>query len=81
MNVKRLAYKLQTALAQKGRFVKINQYQSYSPKAERMVTKYVLVEKRPNSMGKLKDFVILETYQMAEAVKVLAELLKEEHDT
>lgn len=80
MNIKRLAYKLQTALAQKGRFIKINQYQSYSPKAERMVTKYVLVEKR-RVKGKLKDFAILETYQMADVVTTLAELLKEKNDS
>lgn len=79
MNIKRLAYKLQTALTQKGRFIKINQYQNYSPRAERMVTKYVVVEKRPVK-GKLKDFVILETYQMAEVVKTLAELLQEDDD-
>lgn len=81
MNVKRLAYKLQTALAQKGRFIKINQYQNYSPKAERMVTKYVLVEKKSDSKGKQKDFVIMETYQMAEVVKKLAKLLEENNDT
>ena len=81
MNIKRLAYKLQTALTQKGRFIKINQYQNYSPKAERMVTKYVVVEKKQNKYGKLKDFVLLETYQMAEVVKKLAELLKEENDS
>ena len=80
MNIKRLAYKLQTALTQKGRFIKINQYQNYSPKAERMVTKYVVVEKKQNKYGKLKDFVLLETYQMAEVVKKLAKLLKEEND-
>ena len=80
MNIKRLAYKLQTALTQKGRFIKINQYQNYSPQAERMVTKYVVVEKKQNKYGKLKDFVLLETYQMAEVVKKLAELLKEEND-
>ena len=81
MNIKRLAYKLQTALTQKGRFIKINQYQNYSPKAERMVTKYVVVEKKTDSKGKIKDFVIKETYQMAEVVKMLAELLQEENDT
>lgn len=77
MNLRRLANKLQTALTMNGRFIKINQYQNYSPKAERMVTKYVLVEKKPVK-GKQKDFVILETYQMAEVVKQLAEML---HDT
>lgn len=77
MNIKRLAYKLQTALCQKGRYIKINQYQSYSEKAERMVTKYVLTEKRNLKNGKCKDFVIIETYKMADIVKTLAELYGE----
>lgn len=80
MNIKRLAYKLQTALTQKGRFIKINQYQNYSPKAERMVTKYVLSEKYIVK-GKPKDVVIMETYQMADVVKMLAEILQEENDS
>ena len=45
-----------------------------------MVTKYVLVEKR-RVKGKLKDFAILETYQMADVVTTLAELLKEKNDS
>ena len=77
MNLRRLANKLQTALLQKGRYVKINQYQNYSPKAERMVTKFVVVEKKQDSRGKVKDFVILETYQMAEVVKELAGMLND----
>lgn len=77
MNIKRLAYKLQTALCQKGRYIKINQYQSYSEKAERMVTKYVLTEKRTLKNGKRKDFAILETYKIADIVNTLAELYGE----
>lgn len=80
MNIKRLAYKLQTALCQKGRYIKINQYQSYSPKAERMVTKYMLTEKRTIN-GKKKDFVIAETYRMADIVKTLAEMYGEADDS
>ncbi len=74
MNIKRLAYKLQTALCLQGRYIKINQYQSHSEKAERMVTKYVLSEKRTTITGKKKDFIIIETYQIADVVKKLAEL-------
>lgn len=74
MNIKRIAYKLQTALCQKGRYIRINQFQSYSEKAERMVTKYVLTEKRTLENGKRKNVTILETYQMADIVKTLAEL-------
>lgn len=81
MNIKRLAYKLQTALCQKGRYIRINQYQSYSEKAERMVTKYVLTEKRTLENGKRKNVTILETYQMADIVKTLAELYGESDGT
>lgn len=74
MKLKRLAYKLQTALCQKGRYIRINQFQSYSEKTERMVTKYVLTEKRTLENGKRKNVTILETYQMADIVKTLAEM-------
>lgn len=81
MNLKRLAYKLQTALCQKGRYIRINQFQSYSEKAERMVAKYVLTEKRTLNTGKQKNVTILETYQMADIVKTLAELYGETDGT
>lgn len=74
MNLRRVANKLQTALCQKGKYIRINQYQSYSEKAERMVTKFVLTEKRNMPDGKRKDFTILETYKMAEVVKELARM-------
>ena len=83
MSIRKLAHKLQTALCQKGRFIKINQFQSYSERAGRMVTKYVLTEKRLDERGRKKDFVILETYQMADVVKKLAAMYegKDEADT
>lgn len=74
MNLKRIAYKLQTALCQRGQFVKINQYQSYSKRAERMVTKYVLQEIKETMDGKEKSVTIFESYQMADVVKFLAEM-------
>lgn len=74
MNLRRVANKLQLALCQKGKHVKINQYQSYSEKSERMVTKFVLVEKRETPMGRKKDFTILETYRLDEVVKELARM-------
>ena len=74
MNLRRLSNKLQTALCQKGRYIRINQYQSYSERAERMVTKFVLTEKRTTETGEMKNFTILETYRMADVVKILAEL-------
>ena len=77
MNLRRTAYKLQTALCAKGRYIRINQFQSYSPKAERMVTKFVLAEKQTieNCGIKKEKYVnILETYSMADVVKKLARI-------
>lgn len=73
-SMRQLAHKLQLALCQKGRHIKLNQYQSYSEKRERMVTKYVLTELRETPTGRKKNFTILETYQMAEVVKALADI-------
>lgn len=73
-NLRGLANKLQTALASKGRKIKINQFQSWSDRQQRMVTKFVLCEKRMVN-EKMKDVAILETYQMADVVKGLAALL------
>lgn len=69
-------YKLQTALSMRGRYIKINQYQSWSQRQQRMVTKYVVCEKRMVN-GKFKDVAILESYQMADVVVGLAAMLKE----
>lgn len=69
-----LSRKLQTAFCQKGRYIKINQRQTYSERAERMVTKYVLQETRETDTGKQKTVTILETYQLADVVKKLAAL-------
>lgn len=80
MNTRRTAKKLQMALCQKGRFVKINQFQNYSERAERMVTKFVVSEKRETPTGRKKDFVILETYRMADVVVKLAEMYGETND-
>lgn len=81
MNIRRLAKKLQTALCLSGRQIKINQYQSYSAKAERMVTKFVLQEVQTTPKGKRKSVTLLETYQMAEVVKLLAQLYEETNGT
>lgn len=69
-------YKLQTALSMRGRYIKINQYQSWSQRQQRMVTKYVVCEKRMVD-EKFKDVAILESYQMADVVVGLAAMLKE----
>lgn len=69
-------YKLQTALSMRGRYIKINQFQSWSQRQQRMVTKYVVCEKRMVN-EKFKDVAILESYQMADVVVGLAAMLKE----
>ena len=75
-SLRALVAKLQTALTQKGRYIKINQFQSWSDRQQRMVTKFVVCEKRMIN-DKYKDVSILETYQMAEVAKGLASLLND----
>lgn len=79
MNLRRITSKLQTALCQKGRYIRLNQYQSYSEKSERMVTKFALTE-RVIRNGKPKNISILETYQLADVVKKLAEIYGGENE-
>lgn len=75
MNLKRLVYKLQTALLQRGIKVKINQFQSYSEQNKRMITKYVLTI--PIESGnQIKNKTVLESYRLSEVVQKLAELLR-----
>lgn len=75
MNLKRLMYKMQTALLCKGVRVKINQFQSYSEQSKRMITKYVLTV--PKQEGdKVKNEKLLESYRLSEVVQKLAELLR-----
>ena len=76
MNLHAMARKMQLALSMRGRHIKINQFQSWSEKAERMVTKFVVCEKRMVN-DKYKDVAILETYQRAEVVKGLVSLLND----
>ncbi len=74
MNLKKLMYKLQTALLCKGVKVKINQFQSYSEQSKRMITKYVLTV--PKQEGdKIKNEKLLESYRLSEVVQKLVELL------
>ena len=76
VNVKRLMYKLQTALCMRGEKIKINQRQSWSEKNERMVTKYVIQkEVFDKKQQRMKYETILESYQAADVVKHLAALL------
>lgn len=75
-NLKALTHKLQTALCARGRYIRINQFQSWSDRKQRMVTKFVICEKRIVD-DKHKSVTIMETYQMADVVKTLARLLNE----
>ena len=74
MQLNRLVCRLQMALCMQGKKVRINQYQHYSQKAERMVTKYVL-SMECFTGGKRRNVVILETYRLAEVAQALAGLL------
>ena len=71
-SLRALVKKLQTALLHKGVKIKINQMQTYSAKNDRMVTKYVVYEYRPDE--KPKNVTLLETYQIADVVKLLVGL-------
>lgn len=73
MNLTKTMYRLQTALCNRGVYIKINQFQSYSEKIGRMVTKFVLQEKCDID-GKKKNVTIMETYKIADVVKKLAEM-------
>lgn len=79
MNLNGITKKLQTALVHKGVHVSINQFQHYSDKAERMVTKFVVT--RPKYVAKekkWKNVTICETYQRIDVVRTLASLLKDD---
>ena len=76
MNIKRLMYKLQTALCMRGTQIKINQRQVWSEKSERMVTKYVIQKEIFDKKLQRSRYVTdLESYQAADVVKYLAGLL------
>ena len=77
VNLRRVAHRLQQALCAKGIRVKINQVQSYSEKAERMVNKYVIIQTEKQMDGRNKNTTLLESYQLAEVVKLLAGLYKD----
>ena len=76
MNLTAIARKLQKALLKKGVYVSINQYQRYSDKAERMVTKFVVTTPKyyPDEQ-KIKNVAVCESYRMIDVVQALAALL------
>lgn len=79
MNLNAMARKLQNALVHKGIHVSVNQFQHYSEKAERMVTKFVVTQpKYVAKEKKWKNVTICESYQMIDVVKKLSSLLKDD---
>lgn len=70
MNYAPLLRKLQAAHFANGRTILVNQFQNYSKKAGRTVTKIVLSEKKDGHLQK-----IFETWRTHEAVKFLADEL------
>ena len=72
--LKAIVYKLQKALSVKGRYIKINQKQFWSDKAEKFCTKYELKE-TVDFDGKRKEITLLETFKTVDIVMCLAELL------
>lgn len=78
MNIRRLMYRLQTALCMRGTKIKINQRQTWSEKNERMVTKYVILKETfDKRQQRMKYETVLEGYQAADVVKYLAGLLND----
>ena len=76
-NLRPVARKLQTALAIRGRRISINQYQAFSTKAGRSVTKYVLSEYvQHGEKGKYVN--LYETWSLPDVVKFLAKLYTNE---
>lgn len=72
-NYRTLARKLQTAISlQHGRRISIQTFQSYSPKAKRTVTKYVLSEYLEDSRKYSKLF---ESWSLPDVVKFMAGIL------
>jgi len=82
MNTKRLMKKLQTAIIHTGYIVKIDTVQFYSEEQGRMITKYLIKDRREKKKKDgtivIKDFVIFESCSQIECVKFLAEVLKKE---
>lgn len=75
VNLRATTFKLQKALLMQGRKIKINQMQAYFPKAEKMITKYVVIESK-ELKDRIKNKTLLETYSMVDVVKLLASLYR-----
>lgn len=76
MNLRVATVKLQKALLMQGRKIKINQIQSYSEKANKMITKYIVIETKGVAKGRRKNVTLLETYSLVEVVKLMANMYR-----
>ena len=78
-NLRTLARKLQQAIAiQHGRRISINTFQSYSVKAGRSVTKYILSEYTAGDGSRGNYRTLFSSWQLPEIVKFLAAILNGE---
>lgn len=80
LNLRQLCRKLQMAIAiNRSRRISINYFQTYSSKAGRTVTKYVLSEYvTDGEKAKGKYTVLLESWSLPDVVKYLAGILNSE---
>lgn len=76
-NLRTVARKLQQAIAiRHNRRIAINQYQSYSAKAGRTVTKYIITEYVARDGERGKYTTLFQSWSLPEIVKYLAALLQ-----
>lgn len=77
MSLKRIASKLQRALCAKGIIIKINHFQSYSEKKKTIMTKYVVIHTiKDEETKKNKNFILIETYKLADVVTLLSDMYR-----
>lgn len=62
-------------MCERGEHYKVNHVQTYSPKNNRMITKYVVIHTEKID-DKIKNTTILETYKLYEVVQMLANIYK-----
>lgn len=74
----KIALKLQYALAAAGRPVSVNRRQFYSTVYKKLITKYTV--RAESFQAGEKAAVLLETYSLADVVKLLAAELREVQD-
>lgn len=79
-NYRRIAKKLQSAIAQTGRIIKMNTRQFYSEEQCRLIDCYVLTESKPykkkNGEIGTKEFEIFKSCSLPKIVKELSEIYK-----